>query len=230
MAITINGSGTISGISAGGLPDGSVTADGIASSLDLSGKTVTLPAGMVTADDLSSTLDLSGKTVTLPAGVGGKVLQVVQTVKSDTFSTTSGTLVDVTGLSASITPSSASSKILVMTTVWASSSHYAEHISLLRDSTDIGLADAAGNRRRTFLDFASNKADQASDGAVLCLSGQLLDSPNTSSSITYKIQAARRVDNQNTPTIYINRSVPDRDTSTYDHRKISTITLMEIAG
>ena len=53
MAITINGTGTITGISAGGYPDGTVT-----------------------ADDLASTLDLTGKTVTLPSGTGGKVLQV----------------------------------------------------------------------------------------------------------------------------------------------------------
>jgi len=59
MAITINGSGTITGVSAGGLPDGSIT-----------------------ADDLASTLDISGKTVTLPSNVGGittgKLLQVKQ--------------------------------------------------------------------------------------------------------------------------------------------------------
>jgi len=53
MAITINGSGTITGITAGGLPDGAVT-----------------------ADDLASTLDLSGKTVTLPSGVGGKLVNM----------------------------------------------------------------------------------------------------------------------------------------------------------
>jgi hypothetical protein len=45
MAITINGTGTITGISAGGLPDGSVVAADLASSLDLTGKTVTLPSG-----------------------------------------------------------------------------------------------------------------------------------------------------------------------------------------
>ena len=44
MAITINGSGTITGVSAGGLPDGSITADDLASTLDISGKTVTLPS------------------------------------------------------------------------------------------------------------------------------------------------------------------------------------------
>lgn len=55
MPITINGSGTISGLSAGGLPDASVA-----------------------AADLASSLDLSGKTVTLPAGTGGKLVNVAQ--------------------------------------------------------------------------------------------------------------------------------------------------------
>jgi|DEB0MinimDraft_6_1074348.scaffolds.fasta_scaffold07136_4 hypothetical protein len=45
MAITINGSGTITGITAGGYPDATVTADDLAATLDLSGKTVTLPSG-----------------------------------------------------------------------------------------------------------------------------------------------------------------------------------------
>ena len=161
---------------------------------------------------------------------GGKVLQVLQSVKSDTFSTTSGTLTDVTGLSVTITPSSTSSKILVMTTVWASSTYYAGHVALVRNSTEIGKADAASSRPLSLLDFADDVTVQNSHGKIQCLSGQYLDSPATTSATTYKIQAARRYDNANSPTTYINRSSPDRDTNTYDHRKISTITVMEIAG
>lgn len=55
MSITINGSGTITGMSAGGLPDASVV-----------------------AADLASSLDLTGKTVTLPTGTGGKVVNTAQ--------------------------------------------------------------------------------------------------------------------------------------------------------
>ena len=44
MAITINGTGSITGLTAGGLPDGSVTAADLATTLDLSGSTLTLPA------------------------------------------------------------------------------------------------------------------------------------------------------------------------------------------
>ena len=71
----------------------------------------------------------SGDTFTVPSGVTltnngtasgfGKVLQVVQTVKTDTFSraSTGGDVGDITGLSVSITPSSTSSKVLVFATV-----------------------------------------------------------------------------------------------------------------
>ena len=58
----------------------------------------------------------------LPAGVGGKVLQVVQTFKSDSFSSTSDGFFDITGLSVAITPSSASNKILVISDVAIGSS------------------------------------------------------------------------------------------------------------
>ena len=53
MAITINGTGSITGLTAGGLPDGSVT-----------------------AADIETSLDLTGKTVTLPSGTGGKIIKV----------------------------------------------------------------------------------------------------------------------------------------------------------
>ena len=94
MAITINGSGTIGGVSVGGLPD-----------------------GIVTASDLTSTLDLSSKTLTLPSGTGGKVLQVVQSGKFNSVSTTSTSL-QYSSTNPSITPTYSSSKILLL---WATS-------------------------------------------------------------------------------------------------------------
>ena len=71
MAITINGSGTITGVSAGGLPDGSVTADDLASTLDLGSKTLTIPtdttglpsAGISEADQWRLTTNFQGSSV-----------------------------------------------------------------------------------------------------------------------------------------------------------------------
>jgi len=87
MAITINGSGTITGVSAGGLPDGSVNADTLASTLDISSKTLTLPNGSVGANTLASTLDLSSKTLTIPTNTTGLPAGTVVQVKTYTNST-----------------------------------------------------------------------------------------------------------------------------------------------
>ena len=92
MALVLNGSGSITGLSAGGLPDGSVT-----------------------ADDIASTLDLSGKTVTLPAGVGGKVLQAVNDFQSVQYTTNSNSW-QTAGPSISFTPVSSSSTIIIVVT------------------------------------------------------------------------------------------------------------------
>jgi len=93
MAITINGSGTITGLNAGGLP-----------------------SGVVTDATLASSLDLTGKTVTLPAGTGGKVLQVVRsqydTATIVNASPTQNVHVDFP-FSVDITPTSSTSLMLV---------------------------------------------------------------------------------------------------------------------
>lgn len=64
MPISINGSGSITGLSAGGLPDGSITADDLASSLDLSAKTVTLPVGVTGLAKTGSVSVVSGSSRT----------------------------------------------------------------------------------------------------------------------------------------------------------------------
>ena len=87
MAIQINGNGTITGISVGGLPDGIVDTDMIA-------------ANAVTP---------AKSTIT-----GGKLLQAVSHTMSSTFTTSQTTPQDVTGMSKAITPTAANSKILVI--------------------------------------------------------------------------------------------------------------------
>ena len=67
MAITINGTGTITGLTAGGLPDGSIATDDLANNA-------------VTAGKLATTLDLTGKTVTLPSGAAAKIFHDSQDV------------------------------------------------------------------------------------------------------------------------------------------------------
>lgn len=154
----------------------------------------------------------------------GSIIQVVSTTKSDTFSTTSSTFVDLTGLSASITPISTSSKILVLVSVSRGVSIDAiSRFRLDRNGTSIAIGDTAGSRTRASIAmyFGSSATTFQIDTAHL----SFLDSPSSTSSLTYKVQCAT----DGTGTLYINRNSADADSSA-SNRTISTITLLEIAG
>ena len=157
----------------------------------------------------------------------GKVLQVVSTTKTDTFSTTAGgnAPATITGLTATITPSSTSSKILVIPNLNIGSStdnHIA--LTLFRGTTAIGIGDTASNRPRA--SFTGSNLTQGSTYTwnMQTASFNFLDSPNTTSATTYSV----KVGGNGSTTIYVNRSGRDRDITTEDGRYASTITLMEI--
>ena len=189
--------------------------------------TLTVPASNASVLTDSSNIPAANLTGSLPAGMGGKVLQVLQAVKTDAFSTTSTSLVDVSGLSVSITPSSTSSKILVHIDLCLTASYYIGHAQLVRNSTLLYRADSAGNRPIDTITFSQNPSN---DGISQRSSAMYLDSPSTTSATTYKVQASTRKDGQGSGVFYINRTVQDRDTTGYDARGVSSITVMEIAG
>jgi hypothetical protein len=153
----------------------------------------------------------------------GSVLQVLQTVKTDTFSVTGQTFTDITGLSVSITPTSSTSKILVMFTTAISNNNgaYSGGVRLVRNSTPIYVGDAAGNRIQS-----SNWAFQYYYWEVGNLTNTFLDSPATTSATTYKLQLVSGYAGQ---TVYIGRSYLDSD-DLGQSRYPSSITVMEIAA
>lgn len=115
------------------------------------------------------------------AYIPGHIIQTVQNVKLDTASTTSTSFVD-TGLSQAITPSSSSSKILCMYSVYVSQNAGAVNsINLVRGSTNIFQPSGTATEEATTINFV-NAADMQQH---VC---QFLDSPNTTSSTTYKVQ------------------------------------------
>ena len=71
------------------------------------------------------------------SGVGGKVLQVVSAAKTDTFSSSSTSLVDITGLSVAITPSSTSNKVLIIVNCAVTGADAGIGFSIVRGSTEI---------------------------------------------------------------------------------------------
>jgi len=152
----------------------------------------------------------------------GKILQVKQTVRTDTFSTSSTSFTGA-GMSVSITPASASNKIFCMfDIVGGPGNNVSMFLRLVRGSTVIHVGDSAGGRYQA----TAGASDDPSSQFPLQMSGSVLDSPNTTSSTDYYIQMATE-GSGNTGTCYINRSAEDSNDN-QNGRYASSITVMEV--
>ena len=157
----------------------------------------------------------------------GKILQVVSATKTDTQTFSTQGNFDITGLSVSITPSSASNKILVIYTVNVGPTEggYSAGVSIVRGSTEIFIGDAAGNRRQVSTFTSISNTGGGTDYNLVNANGQHLDSPNTTSAVTYKM-IARNFHSQD---LHINRSRIDSDSDVVA-RTASSITVMEVSA
>ena len=111
----------------------------------------------------------------------GRILQILETQKTTSFTTASTSLVDVTDLEVTITPSSSSSKFLILLhglRVSNSGTPGSVSMGVARDATDIGQVAA----------HQDNTANIAGNVSVT-----VLDSPATGSAITYKGRAQAAV-------------------------------------
>jgi hypothetical protein len=155
----------------------------------------------------------------VPGGGGGKILQVVQATKTDTASVTGQSFTSV--FSGSITPSSASSKVLVivMLSVGGASANGA-YIRLMRNSSTTILGDAAGSRVQCTTMNYTNVAT-----GFMGVPIAYLDSPATTSAVTYDVEFA----SLSTGIVYLNRSSTDSNTSAFS-RGASTLIMMEVGA
>ena len=171
-------------------------------------------------------LQTNGSGVLSFAGVSasaGQVIQVLSTTKLDTFTSASTSLVDITGLSVTITPSSASNKIFVIVSLMVGNdANIKSFTALIRGSTQIGGGTASGSRPSR-LNATSNYDNSLND--VFYCGGTFLDSPATTSATTYKMQLATVTGGG----AVIGRSGIDGDNANTP-RFASTITVMEIKG
>ena len=177
MAIVINGSGTVTGISVGGLPDGIVDAGTLATDSVDSAELIdgSIDTAHIAADQITGAI--------LPAG---SVLQVVRMTTTTATNSTSSSFVDITDLDIQITPSATSSKVLVMASV--------KGINPSENgltAVSIQLLDSNGS---TVMDFDENHGYQVGDDGALnsvsLLTG--LSSPSSTSELTYKVQGRNR--------------------------------------
>ena len=202
MPVTINGNGSITGLSVGGLGSGIVN-------------TATLADGAA-----------SGSKLTMPSG---SVIQTVQSVKTgiDSYSTGSSTLsdsyFDITGLSVSITPSSGTKCFVSYTVNVGGQAGYGQGLALFRDSTQIYMGAADGNTIRL-----SNFDYTVDNKKVDSMAGQFLDThgANGSTAVTYKLQMYVAEPGWTTR---VNRSQSTANDRDYG-RGASSITVMEIAA
>lgn len=157
-----------------------------------------------------------------------RILQVVSTTKDDTFSASvaAGASTAVTGLTATITPSSTDSKILVISTVVGAESSgpygYSTY-SLTRDGTPIAQPASPGSRTPL------TTYNLGISGSTVLQSGTAvyLDSPASTSSLVYGVSLVNT--SSTTETLYVNRADSDSDASTR-RRTVSTITVMEVSA
>ena len=204
MPIAINGSGTITGVSVGGLPDGIVDTDMIAASA-----------------------------VTAPKRGSGAILQMVNTLKTDYTSMNNTSFTDISGLSVSITPIFSNSKIIVTLTcaIGHKNNEYGT-IKIVQNSSgsfaDIDVGDAFtannGNAMTPGNITTDDPTDDYGQFKVFTGSCTIVHSPGTTNAVTYKAQY--KTNYSSSYGMYINRSYDIANT--IRSQGTSSITVMEV--
>jgi len=156
-----------------------------------------------------------------------RILQVVSTTLTTTFSASVATTANtaITGLSVAITPSSTTSKVLVLGSVSGSVNQLDAvlYLTLLRGATPIGVGTSVGSRQAvtTALNVNQNASNLNSASFIV------LDSPATTSATTYSVNMSHQ--SGSTRTLYINRTETDTDSGTFP-RAVSTISVYEVSA
>ena len=161
-----------------------------------------------------------------PTGGGGGIIQVVQTVKRDRTTLSSQTLVDISGMSVSITPKFSTSKILVNYSLMVFSNAQYWTMRLVRNSdSTIFIGDANSyNPLQTRGSFGSYQSSYVTAETVV---QSFLDSPNTTSETTYKLQAGQPY--SSSYVLGVNASAASEN-GNYMTSGVSTITAMEVSA
>jgi len=151
----------------------------------------------------------------LSGGASGGIIQTIQTFKADTTTTTSASFEDMSGMTATITPSVAGNKVLVRFAIHVSSPQAAViMVNLLRGSTAIAQPSSG-----TYVSTVQLWVDA---DRMVTQTYEFLDSPATTSSTTYKLQWRNH---SGSTTIKLNGYHGNTDYTT-----TSTMTLQEVSG
>ena len=181
------------------------------------------------ASSSSNNIVLNSDGSTTIASGAGKILQVVQTVKTDTTSISSATYADLSGLTATITPSSTSNKILVSFVLqYGGSNNSYVAFKAYRGSTLLPVG-TTGTGNMTNASFGGFQEQGNSQFGIQTAVWQYLDSPSSTSALTYKLQWASVYQPGGTYQIYLNRPY-NADNNAYNIFGVSSVTAQEVAG
>jgi len=166
--------------------------------------------------------------LTSGTGIGGGIIQVKSATITNTFDNDSETFADITGVTVTITPTRSDSKMLIMYNGCAGmeSTNRMGHIRIVRvvggtTTTDIYVGDAASNRARVSSTFASSQ-----NYFMQAFSGTFMDSPATTSAVTYKMQVAA-----GDAGYKVNIGRDDENSDEFSRGRVPTsITVMEVSG
>ena len=227
MALTLSGTNGVVGagftVDASGV---SVTAGvGTFSSLNaaasgLTGALPALDAANLTSINAAQLVGVCTSGLTKTGGFG-KILQVEQALKTDAFSTSSTSYVDITGLSVNITPSSSSNKVLVDFVIACGNNTGTQNrFELVRQ---VGGSDTAINPSTMSSSTAMFYASEQNTGYMRAqVTYRFLDSPSTTSQVNYRL---RTLMYSSSYIQYVNRAHYSTDTT-----GSSVITVMEVAA
>jgi hypothetical protein len=160
----------------------------------------------------------------------GQVLQVKEVVKTDAWDGSANARVfsgDVTGLSVTITPKSASNKLLVMASVAGANgvSSYRWGYSIYRDGSPSDLIGDSEGGRTSITVGRNDTVSSTLAVETRTLSGVV--PANSTSSTTFSIRILNNESSNGT--VYVNRSSQDANEN-YTTRSVSSLIVMEIAG
>ena len=153
----------------------------------------------------------------------GKILQVLQNLEGNTRSTTVTSFQNIAGIEQAITPSASNSKVLVSSVLVLSCGNHGV-VRFIRVTggvtTVIGAGTTASGQKQNGSMTSNSDGNTARPQPF-----QFLDSPSTTSAVTYY---AQWIANSSTP-VYLNRT-PNDANEIYGSRFSSTITLMEVGA
>jgi len=170
-----------------------------------------LPANVITATNMYS----------------GSVLQVIQTIKKDTFTGggSATTFYPITGFTANITPQFSTSKILIIANMALGSGYWEVQGNLLKNGANVTASQGTARGSRLPVSFSVNQYFGGTFGYNFLDTNYLyLDSPATTSAVSYGVS----LNGYSTFAVYLNRTGYDLDTADYYGCPSSTITAMEI--